>query len=188
MPISLWKIGKANLEIVEVEIPYEGKPIGGEDIAVGRVTTYKATTTDLSTVIFGVVTWPDGNSEAIPVDVLSDGEQKYQRLQNAGRISIANSGQYWLLELNAMKFNHEQGKANLAGATIDELSFFVDGDLTSVFSAFGHADFGTKEVLIGETNRTRNKLALRCEHGNKDIVAAAYVVTRVLAILKDFGM
>jgi hypothetical protein len=103
-------------------------------------------------------------------------------------MSVDNHGQQWVAELKAMKFNHEQGKANLAGATQSELTAFAESEIKGVLSAFGNVEIGTKEELIGETNRNRTKLALRCDSGNTDLIAAAYVVTRVLAILKDFGM
>ncbi len=162
--------------------------MGSMETTVGRMTTYKASTSDISTVIFGVVTWPSELTEVVPVDVLKGSQEKYERLNRAGRMSVDNHGQQWVAELKAMKFNHEQGKANLAGATQSELTAFAESEIKGVLSAFGNVEIGTKEELIGETNRNRTKLALRCDSGNTDLIAAAYVVTRVLAILKDFGM
>lgn len=188
MSSTSWKIGKATFALHESEISYEGKPIGSDEASLGKLTTYKVTTTDLSTIIFGVVTWPNGVSEAIPVEVLKDGEQKYQRLQNAGRMTIANQGGSWVAELNAMKHNLVNGRANLASATLEELSTFAESEIKSVFEAFGPMSIDTKENLTGETNKNRNRLALKCENGDKNMIAAAYVVTRVLATLKDFGM
>ena len=186
--MTTWKIGKATFEVAEREIAYEGKPIGEDDVAVGALTTYKVSTTDLSTIIFGVVTWPNGVSEAIPVDVLKDSEQKYTRLQNAGRTIISNEGESWVAELNAMKHNPERGRSNLASASLEELSSFAERNIRDALNEFGNISIDTKEKLTGETNKNRNRLALKCEIGNKNAIAAAYVVTRVLATLKDFGM
>ena len=188
MGSTSWKIGKATLEEVQKDVAYEGKPMGSNDSTVGKITTFKASTTDLSSVVFGIASWSNGATEVVPVDVLKDSQEKYERLNRAGRMSVDSAGDKWVVELNAMKFNHEQGKANLAGATLEELSAFAESDIQNVLSQFGSAEIGTKEELIGETNRNRNRLALRCESGNTNLVAAAYVVTRVLAILKDFGM
>ena len=183
-----WQIGKASFEVVAREIVYEGKPIGSEIPSVGKLTTYKVTTSDLSGIIFGVVTWPDGTSEAIPVDVLQNSQEKYERLARAGRWTISNHGTSWIAELNAMKHNPEMGRSNLASATYEQLTSFAEHDLLETLKQFGPVEIDTKENLYGETNRNRLRLALKCDSGNKDLIAAAYVVTRVLATLKDFGM
>jgi hypothetical protein len=180
-------IGKASLEIIAREIAYEGKPIGSEVPSVGKITTYKVTTSDLSAIIFGVVTWSDGTSEAIPIQYL-EGESKYERLERAGRWSLANHGSSWIGELNAMKFNPEKGRSNLASASYEELTAFAESDFKGVLNSFGDFVIDTKENLYGETNKNKSRLALKCEAGNKDIIAAAFVVTRVLATLKDHGM
>ena len=182
-----FNIGKANFNVLAKEIAYEGKPIGSEIPSVGKLTTYKVNTTDLSTVIFGVVTWPDGVSEAIPIDV-PEGQAKYERLERAGRWSLANHGSSWIGELNAMKFNPEKERSNLASASYEELSSFAEADLRETLKPFGDFIIDTKANLYGETNKNKGRLALKCEAGNKDMIAAAYVITRVLATLKDHGM
>lgn len=183
----MYVIGKARFEVVESEVPYEGKPTASDVTAIGTLTTYKVTTSDLSALKFGVVTWEDDTSEAIPIDFL-DGEQKYERLERAGRLTLINHENSWIAELNAMKFNPDKGRSNLASATYDELSEFVESDLKETLERFGRVSIGTREQLHGETNRNRFKLSMKCEKGNKDVIAAAYVITRVLATLKDFGM
>lgn len=188
MANAIWHVGKANFKVQELEIDIEDKPVGSDEILHGKVTTFKVATSDLSTIVFGVVTWPTGVSEAVPIDVLQDGELKYQRLQNAGRMSLLNIGEKWVGELNVMKYNAERGRANLAGATYDDLCYLAESDLLTFLRQFGDVQVGTREALHGETNKNRNRLAFMTDAGNKEMVAAAYVVTRVLAILKDFGM
>lgn len=183
-----WPIGKAILTRVEEEISFEGKPTGKQDAATGLITTYLANTSDLSSVVFGVVTWPDGTSEVVPIDVLPDGELKYERLANAGRMTLLNVNESWLGELNAMKFNPEKGRFNLASVDLGMLDNFVETGFEAVLQHFGQVQIATRLVLHGETNRNRERLAFMCLSGDKDLVAAVYVVTRVLAIMKDFGM
>jgi hypothetical protein len=182
-----WTIGKANFSRVESEIPYEGKPTGQADRTIGRITTYKAETSDLSSIKFGVVTWSDGNSEVVPIAVLPGGQRKYERLENAGRLTLLNYGSSWVGELNAMKFNQDRQRTNLATASLSDLDLFSEEAIGSVLEQFGFFKIGSREELHGETNRNRGKLAILCDSGNKDMVAAVYVITRVLAILKDFG-
>lgn len=181
------QIGKARFEILENEVPYVGKPIGSEVESVGQLTTYKVDTSDLSSLKFGIVTWPDGASEVIPQGFLG-GEKKYEKLATSGRWTILNSGSSWIAELNAMKFNPERALANLATASYEQLCDFAEGDITQALSKFGSVQIGTRAELHGETNKNRNRLALKCEAGNHDLIAAGYVITRVLAILKDYGM
>ena len=187
MSNNSWTIGKAIFSRIEFDIPYEGKPTGQADRAVGKITTYKAETTDLSSIIFGVVTWSDGSSEVVPVDVLPGGQLKYERLANAGRLMLLNIENSWLCELNAMKFNQERQRTNLATASLPELELFAEQAISDALSQFGTFKVGSRQELHGETNKNRGRLAILCEAGNKDLVAAVYVITRVLAILKDFG-
>jgi hypothetical protein len=90
-------------------------------------------------------------------------------------------------ELNAMKFNQDRQRTNLATASLSDLDLFSEEAIGSVLEQFGFFKIGSREELHGETNRNRGKLAILCDSGNKDMVAAVYVITRVLAILKDFG-
>lgn len=180
-------IGKAKLEVLEKEIAFEGTPIATKIPSVGKITTYKVSTSDLSSLVFGVVTWPDETSEAVPIKFL-EGESKYERLERAGRWTLANQGAFWVGELNAMKHNAEKGWSNLASASYEELTCFAEADLLETLKQFGQVEVATKETLYGETNRNRMKLALKCDRGNKNMIAAAFVITRVLATLKDHGM
>ena len=188
MVVKSWRIGKATFTVQQESVPYEGKPMRSDESQVGTLTSYRVETTDLSTIIFGVVTWRDGETEVVPFEVLKNSQEKYSHLGNAGRMSVKNVDGSWVAELNSMKYNSKQGKANLATATLDELEHFAETEISKVLAQFGTVEIGTKEVLIGETNKNRNRLSLKCEEGNKNMLAAAYVVTRVLAILKDFGM
>lgn len=183
----MFTIGKAKFELLEREIAFEGKPIRATEELVGKLTSYKVTTSDLSVIIFGIVTWPDGASEIIPIDFV-EGEQKYSKLATSGRMSIINVGNDWVGELKAMKFNPSTKLANLATATVDELEDFAEAKLLPTLTKFGRVSIGTREELHGETNKNRARLAFRCEAGNKDLAAAVYVITRVLAVLKDHGM
>jgi hypothetical protein len=90
-------------------------------------------------------------------------------------------------ELNAMKFNQERQRTNLATASLSDLDHFSEQSVNTVLSEFGSFKIGSREELHGETNKNRSRLAILCDAGNKDMVAAVYVITRVLAILKDFG-
>jgi hypothetical protein len=103
-------------------------------------------------------------------------------------MTLLNINESWLGELNAMKFNPEKGRFNLASVDLGMLDNFAETGFEAVLQNFGPVQIATRQVLHGETNRNRERLAFMCQSGDKDMVAAVYVVTRVLAIMKDFGM
>ena len=180
-------IGKANFELYERDKAFVGKPMRAAEELVGKITTYRVKTTDLSTLVFGIITWPTGDSEVVTVDVI-DGEDKYQRLQNSGRMTLLNHGDSWVAELNVMKHNQVKGRSTLASAPYDDISKLAESDLLKTLSSFGKVQIGTREQLHGEVNSHRNAQAFMCARGDLEVVAAAWVITRVLAILKDYGM
>lgn len=182
-------LGKSKFFKLEANKAFSGKPMGADTATVGSLTTYKVETSDLSSLIFGVITWPGDITEVVPIDVL-DGENKYERLQNAGRMSVINSGQSWVVELKVMKHNPSKGYATLATAPYEDICAFLGPkeDLRAQLSRFGTLEIASREKLHGETNKNKTRLALKCDAGNMDLLAAVWVITRVLAVLEDYGM
>ena len=185
------KIGKANIEFLGEAVPFAGKPMAlhadAPEEQLGTVNKFRVTTTDQLDYVFGIVQWPNANPEVIFFEDV-DGESKYEPLTHAGRLGILPSfGDFWLLELRAMKYNQEAKKTNLAGALIENLNTFVDGDAEHVLKEHGAIAIGTREQLVGETNKKRNQLAMTCKVGDIEPVAVAFTITRVLAIMKDYG-
>jgi hypothetical protein len=185
------KVGKAHFEFLGEAVPFEGKPMnaheGSTSEQLGSVAKFRVTTTDQLDYVFGIVQWPDADPEVIFVDAV-DGDSKYERLQRAGRMGILTKfGDFWLIELTAMKINPDKGWANLAGASFDHLKVFLGGDAGELLMNRGALGVGTRESLVGDQSRNRNVLALTCEAGNLEVIATAFVVTRVLAIMNDYG-
>ncbi len=105
------------------------------------MTKFRVTTTDQLDYVFGIIEWPNADPEVNFIDAV-DGLTKYERLQSAGRMGIQTKfGDFWLLELKAMKINPEIGRANLAGATIQKLDEFLGTD--------------TKQLLAREVGQLR---------------------------------
>jgi len=130
--VSKFIIGKAAFELTSMASSYLGTPAGQSAEAPGEVTTYRVTTTDQLNLLFGIVVWQGFSPEVIPVEFV-DGESKYERLANAGRISVIEFGSFWIMELNAMKFNPVNNRVNLASASLDNLSYFAGTRIESVF-------------------------------------------------------
>jgi hypothetical protein len=185
------KVGKAQIDFLGEAVPFAGKPMAlhsdSPDEQLGVVNKFRVTTTDQLDFVFGVVRWPEANPEVIFFEAI-DGESKYESLTHAGRLGVLpNFGDFWLFDLRAMKYNQVTKKTNLAGAVVEKLDVFVDGDSIQVLKNHGALGIGTREQLVGETNKKRNQLAMTCKVDDIEAVAVAFTVTRVLAIMKDYG-
>jgi hypothetical protein len=49
-------------------------------------------------------------------------------------------------------------------------------------------NFGTREALIGDQTRQRNSPALLVSEGDVKAIAAAFAITRVMAIMYELGL
>lgn len=185
------KLGKATIDFFDEPAPYVGKPMnvgeGAPEEQLGSVTKFRVTTSDQLNYVFGIVEWPEAEPEVTFLDA-TDGDSKYERLQRAGRLSIMpNSEGFWLIDLRAMKYNPERDRTNLAGATLDNLDSFLDGDVKQALKELGAFGLGTRNDLVRDNGPKRNQLCFTCAPGNHEVVAAAFVITRVLAVMKDYG-
>jgi len=184
-------IGKAKIEFIETPAPFAGKPMnrheGAPEEQIGSVTKFRVTTTDQLDYVFGIIEWPNASPEVNFIDAV-DGLTKYERLQKAGRMGIQTKfGDFWLVELTAMKINPERGWANLAGVTIQKLDEFLGAGTKDLLISLGAFGVGTREALVRDQSKNRNVLSLTCAEGNVELIATAFVITRVLAVMMDYG-
>lgn len=188
---NMLTVGKAVIEFLGDPVPFAGRPMALAENApeeqLGSVHKFRVTTTDQLNYVFGLVQWPSANPEVIFLEGLN-GDSKYEPLTHAGRMGVLTSfGNVWLMELRAMKYNPTAKKTNLAGANLSDLDSFVNGNAFEILTTAGAIDVGTREKLVGDTKRNRNYLALTCQPGNFRVAAVAFTITRVLAIMKDYG-
>jgi hypothetical protein len=186
------QLGKANFDFIDEVQPYVGKPMSLPDGApaeqVGTLRKFRVTTTDKLDHIFGIVEWPQADPEVISIQRV-EGESKYERLERAGRMGLMTKfGDFWLVELTAMKFNPQNERVNLAGADLSALDYFLGSSLEQALLAAGANAVGSRQALVGDESKNRRVLAMKCPKGSYEAVAMAFVVTRVLAIMHDFGM
>lgn len=184
-------ISKCKIEFIPEEKTYSGKPISLRDEAseiVGRLITFRVTSTDLLDLMVGLVRWPTGDNEIKPIE-LFNGLEKHQQLERKGLIDIkiARDGN-WLVPLRTLKFNSEKRYFTLVNAPISDIDKFLGASFESLLSSAGAKKFGTRQVIDGETNRTANQLAMIIEPDNIEALAIAYTVTRPLAVIMDYGI
>jgi hypothetical protein len=87
-----------------------------------------------------------------------------------------------------MKYNTTSKKANLANVAIEDLNVWVQTDLAELLKSNGALRVGTKEELTGVDNKTKGILSALVPSGNVEAVAIAFTVTRILAIMYDYGL
>ena len=184
------QVGKAQIEFLEIGAPFSEKPLGehrsGEPDIMGTVSKFRVTTTDELNMIFGIVSWPNRTSDVRWIETI-DGLLKYKRLENAGRLSIADHGQdQVLVQLRAMTYV-SPAVANLKQVSLENLSEMLGRDAEQLLKDNGAIAIDTKAALTGDRSTHKNSLAFTCQRDNNQLIAAAFTLTRVLPIMHDFG-
>lgn len=185
-----FNISLATVEILDGEQSFNGTPIAEEakEPEIGKLKSFRVTTTDTLVLKVGIVSWPSGSFDLIPYEKVN-GLMKHDFLESRGRTSLyVQENGDWMFVLRALKWNEKQQKPNLADATLAQLSELAEQDFEELLKSQGAKAVGTREELVGETNRNRFQLAMLIEPHNMEAIAAAFTVTRVLAVVKDFGM
>ena len=185
-------VGKAQIEFLESGGTYTNVPMspdkGLEGLdQTGTVDKFRVTTTDDLDMIFGLVDWPNASLEVRHVETI-DGLDKYKRLENAGRLGVGVfQDSFWYAEIRAMKYAAKE-RATLNQVSLAELGEMLEGDAEKLLIDYGVVKLGSKSELVGDTSNRKNYLTFNCAVGNKEAVAVAFTLSRVLPIMYDFGM
>lgn len=185
------KVNRATVELIAGASPIADKPMhvyeGSPEEQAGSVQKFRIRTTDDLDFIFGLVTWPSARPEVRAIEML-EGLSKYERLVNAGRLSLIPVDQdRWLAEINVMKFNGRD-RQTLNRPTSDELNYLAGGDAEKLLIDMGVKKIGTRELLVGDISTKRNALAVIVEAGDVKAVAATFALTRVMAVMFELGL
>lgn len=185
------KLGKSEITLLDLRKLFVERPMspfdGAAEEQAGQITRFRVTTTDLLDAVFGIVEWPNAETEVRPVEVEA-GESKYLRLKGSGRLSVMDHGhEQWFAELRAMKYNPESNKANLASIDKELLQTYSSLEFEALFAKH-QGIFGTRASLIADQGKRRNQLAFTCKKQNYEAVAIAFTATRILPIMFDYGL
>jgi hypothetical protein len=154
---------------------------------MGTISKFRVTTTDDLNMIFGIVRWPTEESDVRWIETI-DGLKQYERLEHAGRLSIAAHGpDQVLVQLRAMRYV-TPAVANLRQVSLEDLSEMLGSSSEKLLRDNGALEIDTKEALVGDRSTHKNSLAMTCEKGNNQIIAVVFTLTRVLPIMHDFGL
>ena len=164
--------------------PYD---ISNNSKQTGLVSKFRITTSDELDMVFGLVTWPAAKPEVRHIQFL-EGLEKYQRLIRAGNLGVLPlSDDHWLVQLRAMRFNSKD-RSTLSNVTLNDLDNLLEGDSKGALMQHGALEVGTREEIFGDTSRNRNVLSMKFQAHDVKPVAVAYALTRVLAVMHDFGL
>jgi hypothetical protein len=116
------------------------------------------------------------------------GPDVYERLTKAGRMQVAaTSSGHNSVRLKALRYK-EPGHAILASISWDDLNKLLESNASEMLKSFGAIDLGTAEEILNVTNKTKNQLAMVSPQGNHEAMFAAYALTRILPLMKNYGL
>jgi hypothetical protein len=179
--------GHVAVRILDGVSDFVGSPARGEPETTGRATLAELKTSDGFDALLGVITWPDGRQDVRIADFIG-GAAPYERLIRAGTFSIKTNGDKWVALIRAMKV---QGRDYPTGTRVtwEELDWLAGTDFKTAALAHGATDYG----LYGSLSTTsgsaqKNDLALACPVGVVEPMIYVYAITRVEAIMQQFGI
>jgi hypothetical protein len=179
--------GHVAVRILDGVSDFVGSPARGEPETTGRATLAELKTSDGFDALLGVITWPDGRQDVRIADFIA-GAAPYERLIRAGTFSIKTNGDKWVVLIRGMKV---QGKdyPTRTRVTWEELNWLTGGDFQASATGHGASEFG----LYGSLSTTsgsaqKNDLALACPVGVVEPMIYVYAITRVEAIMQQFGI
>jgi hypothetical protein len=190
MTRSACTIDKATIELLGDQVDFLGKPSNPKNGApadqVGKIQRFRVRTLDTLNMIFGIIDWPAAEAEVAFVEFI-DGLDKYRRLEKAGRLMLSElNNREWVAELNVMKIG-SKGYPTLHASDLSELNALCNGDFASLISDLGDAKVGPKVGFTGIQNRNATRVSASLAKNKPLAIAAAFTVTRVLAIMNDLG-
>ena len=184
-------INKAVVETLDSAVPITEAPVDanaeGQKLA-GTASLFRITTSDTLDATFALIQWPGFNPD-IRIHAFDAGLEKHERLKSSGRMSILSSRDgNWLVELTALKYSSAKSWPNLRVPSFAELDELAGQSFAELMSELGALSVGTREAVDQETNRRKNYPAMVVPKGEIEAILAAFTVTRVLALVKDFGL
>ena len=181
------QVGPVSIEINCNFQHCRGKPMGDDAEVDGKRLLAYMRTPEGGDIHVGFTEWANGKADVVGLVKVS-GPDVYDRLTHAGRMQVAptSSGEN-SVRLQALRYR-EPGKANLASITWDDLNTLLESSAAEMLKSFGAIELGTAEQILDVTNNTRNQLAMIFQHGHHEAAFAAYALTRILPLMKNYGI
>ena len=184
-------INKAVVETLDsgvkiFDIPMDPQAKGEK--VTGDATLFRITTSDTLDATFAFTIW-DQFIPDIRIHSFDAGLEKHERLKSAGRMSVLTSrDDNWLVELTALKYSPEKGRPTLRTPGFQDLDELSSQDFSQLMLDLGALRLGTRLEVDQEDSNRKNVPAMVVPIGELEPILAAFTVTRVLALVKDFGL
>lgn len=134
----------------------------------------------------GYTVWADGSSDVQPLDFIA-GPDAYRRLESAGRMTLSESGPETRVGLLRALTYSERGYPSLASVTWADLDFLAGTSVQELLTSLGAVGVGNYGSLRGDAKRYTEHPAFAVSTPGSDAVFAAFVITRILPIMRGFG-
>jgi hypothetical protein len=175
---------------VRVALSSEAVRISGETFSSGlqegTARAYLVSVPDGGILEVAATHWDSGDRDVRAMTRLA-GPTSYERLLKGLRLGIAAAGEErYFCELGITRY-HEDKQPTVVRALPEDLEHVLGQDVGAMFAGLGANGFGTREFIMGETNRRRFYLAVAFSGSAHDVPIGAYVLTRVLPLMKGFG-
>jgi hypothetical protein len=152
----------------------------------GTARAYSITVPDGGILEVAATHWDSGDRDVRTITRLA-GPAAYDRLVKGLRLGIAaapNGGYFCELGITQ---HHVDRQPTVVKADAADLKMMLGSDSGEMFRTLGATAYGTREVVIDDTSRRRSYLAVTFPQTAIDVPVAAYVLTRVLPLMKGFG-
>jgi hypothetical protein len=130
--------------------------------------------------------WDSGDRDVRTITRLA-GPVAYDRLLKGLRLGIAAAPDGGFFCELGITQHHLDKQPTVVRAVPEDLELMLSQDVGAMFTSLGATAYGTREDIMGETNKRRFYLGVTFPDSAVDVPIAAYVLTRVLPIMKGFG-
>lgn len=134
----------------------------------------------------GVIEWPNGAVSVRLVDFM-DGPDVYRRLERAGTLEIKVVDSHWVALIRALKYENKD-YATLHGVSFDELDGLIKDDTKQLLEDISNVEVGIYGEFVPDAKRYQDAMAIRTPPKEIDGIAAVYALTRVMPLMKNFGL
>lgn len=184
--MSVFAIGSVTVDVSpEPEVLHASALQSGQE-QDGLVQYGRLLTPDGFSGTAGVVTWQDGTVDVRFLDFIS-GADPYRRLERAGRMSVQVHDGRWVALLRALRHNGRDWPT-LADVSWQELDELAGSSAEALLTRSDGSRVGTWGELNPAAARYRDTPAISCRENDAESLLIAYTLTRVMPIMKNFGL
>lgn len=178
-------VGSVSLEFADSPVDVEGEAFTGGHQS-GRATAAEVRTPDGGVLEVGLTRWEHGDMDVRCFSRLA-GPLMYDRLVKGARLGVhpKRPGD-WDCELGILS-HRAGGLPTVIKATWTDLDGVLGASARDLALIMGATAAGTKEDVLGDTGKRRGFLVMVSPEGEALPPLAAYVLTRVIPLMKGFG-